>query len=169
MGNWSLKNEACVICSTSERPHKAKGMCNRCYQREYSRSIKILRPKVEKKPLISEKELRQLYLNERLSAPVIAARKGCSRPTIVNYLKRYGIQVRGPTLPQDTFIKRCMETWGDEYDFSKTKYYGVRKPIYVICNVSGHGGFWTNADNFARGKTQCPECMDRKKLKRGSG
>ena len=32
---WSKKHKCCVVCSTIDRKHIAKGMCTACYLSEY--------------------------------------------------------------------------------------------------------------------------------------
>jgi hypothetical protein len=146
-------------------PHMAKGMCNRCYQREWSRLKSGSQPKVVKTPLITETELRHLYLEKQLSTPKIARMKSCASVTIRNYLKKYGIPARGPVLSQEVFISRCQKVWGEKYDLSKSIYRGAKEPLYVECKVEGHGGFWvSNADTFARKLAECPKCQRHRKL-----
>lgn len=36
---WSNKHEACVECESTERPHKARGVCDRCYHRDRYREL----------------------------------------------------------------------------------------------------------------------------------
>lgn len=37
----------------------------------------------------------------------------------------------------NTFIKRCKELYGSDYDFSKVRYNGSRKKVKVVCNRCG--------------------------------
>lgn len=36
-GQWARKFKQCLECGTVERPHYARGLCNRCYMRLYKR------------------------------------------------------------------------------------------------------------------------------------
>jgi len=33
---WSKEHDSCIKCDTTEHPHKAKGLCTACYQKEHS-------------------------------------------------------------------------------------------------------------------------------------
>ncbi len=165
MNSWSTKYDACVLCGTIEKPHMAKGMCNTCYQRFWANKKRAEKPKKIKQPLITKQELHHLYINKQLSSPQIAQLRNCTPQAIRYYLKKYGIGSRDNSLSQETFLQKLRESWGDEYDFSKTTYNGAKEPLYVICKIEGHGGFWvTNADNFRRKLTRCPKCMSRQNL-----
>ena len=64
-------------------------------------------------------------------------------------------------LTTDQFIERAKRVHGDKYDYSKTKYHGIKARISVICPE--HGEFIQNADTHSRG-SGCPECSGNKKL-----
>lgn len=165
MSSWAQKHSGCVVCGTSASPHLAKGMCNKCYKSAWIKSSPTVNSKSHKKPLVSNKELRSMYLEEHLSTNEIARRKECTSTTIKNYLKRYGIEARGLKLTDAEYFKKCHEVWGDIYDFSKSRYRGAKNPVYIICTQPGHGGFWaSNADNFRRKKSRCPKCSTRHPL-----
>lgn len=35
LSNWSKQYEKCISCNSTEHPHKAKGLCTACYQKEH--------------------------------------------------------------------------------------------------------------------------------------
>lgn len=37
IGQWSRQSQSCVSCFKTDLPHKAKGLCKRCYSREAMR------------------------------------------------------------------------------------------------------------------------------------
>lgn len=45
---WSIKNESCLSCNTTIKPHKSKGYCTKCYP---------VKKEIEKLEKASEKEL----------------------------------------------------------------------------------------------------------------
>lgn len=36
-GSWSRRFDACVECGTKTRPHASRGLCSRCFARNYAR------------------------------------------------------------------------------------------------------------------------------------
>ena len=50
---------------------------------------------------------------------------------------------------QQDFIDRCIAKHGNTYDYSKTVYVGIHKPITVTCPA--HGDFSQLANTHARG------------------
>lgn len=60
-------------------------------------------------------------------------------------------------------IDRAKQIHGDKYDYSKVKYYGIDKPITIICNK--HGEFEQKAYQHINKKQGCPKCgIDRNKV-----
>lgn len=174
---WAKGHESCICCGTTERPHMARGLCNRCYQRQWARRRPRM-PKAVRPPPINSDELRRLYVDERLSSRIIAARVGVSKPTILRLLRKFEIPVQKASVPTWTtrkriadanrlptadFIKRCQERWGNKYDYSKTIYTAAKEDVIVTCPE--HGDFPVLADTHARGKSECPDCRPRHKLR----
>lgn len=161
--SWSKKYNACTECSSSENPHLARGLCNKCYKRIWART------KAKEKParseLFTKESLTALYVDQRLTTKEIGAIKGVTKTTVQNWLKSYEITTRRNVISQSQFIERCQERWGDKYDLSVTKYLAAKKHIYVICPKKNHGKFRIEtAENFSLGKSQCPKCQERQKL-----
>lgn len=40
---WSLEADRCVSCGSSERPHKAYNLCERCYKRSKNPNVGAMR------------------------------------------------------------------------------------------------------------------------------
>jgi protein-arginine kinase activator protein McsA len=58
-------------------------------------------------------------------------------------------------MKQEEFIKRCIDTHGERYDYSLTEYVGIHKKVKVICPE--HGEFHQRADHHRSG-SGCPKC-----------
>lgn len=39
MIHWAMKYDKCIACHTTNKPHKAKGLCTTCYYKQYKRRI----------------------------------------------------------------------------------------------------------------------------------
>ena len=62
---------------------------------------------------------------------------------------------------QEEFIKKCRETYGDKYDYSKVKYINSHTKVCIICPK--HGEFYVIPKNFIRNQKNehtraCLEC-----------
>lgn len=160
---WSAGYNCCEVCKTTTIPHMAKGKCKTCYSREWYRAIAKEQPIKEAR--ITEADLIELYLGQRMSCNEVATLKNCTGGLVKYYLKKYGIETRRPGISQVDFIRRCTERWGDRYDLSRTIYLAAKKPIIVVCPKEGHGEFKVNnAESFPRGTAQCPQCQPHQKL-----
>jgi len=51
-GQWAREYDRCQECGTTERPHYARGLCERCYHRLYKRR----RRQAEKERMAAAKE-----------------------------------------------------------------------------------------------------------------
>jgi hypothetical protein len=60
------------------------------------------------------------------------------------------------------FIERGKKVHGDKYDYSKSIYIGLFKPITIICPI--HGEYSQRADAHLRGQ-DCPICGDEKQAR----
>ena len=65
-----------------------------------------------------------------------------------------------PRYNQETFIEKCKKIHGDKYDYSKTKFIGIKENITVNCPK--HGDFKLSADKHINRKQGCPVCNERK-------
>ena len=59
-------------------------------------------------------------------------------------------------LTNEEFLKKCILTHGDKYDYSKTAYINKRTKILVICKI--HGEFHINSYNHTNLKHGCDKC-----------
>jgi len=60
------------------------------------------------------------------------------------------------TLTNKIIVKKCIEVWGDQYDYSKVNYQNNNEHIEVICKT--HGSFHTNYHNHVGLKRGCKKC-----------
>ena len=63
---------------------------------------------------------------------------------------------------REKFIKKCIEKYGNEYDYSKVDYKGYNIKVCIIChkkddNGIEHGEFWQTPENHLRGRG-CQKC-----------
>lgn len=56
---------------------------------------------------------------------------------------------------QENFLKECVKTHGNRYNYSKTIYRNCRESILIECKI--HGEFWQNALSHKRG-SGCRHC-----------
>jgi hypothetical protein len=100
-GKWATHHDRCRRCGTTDRPHRAKGLCKRCYHAEHNARLRkkpggrrvgprgpSLRSQIPK-PL-----LEKLYHDQQLSLQDIADRYGCTRVLVYLLMKEYGIPRR---------------------------------------------------------------------------
>ena len=72
-----------------------------------------------------------------------------------------------PKLNQEFFIKRCIETHGDKFDYTEIVYVNAITKITIKCNTCSHT--WnTIPGNFTHNKTGCPNCKILRHRKRMS-
>jgi hypothetical protein len=75
----------------------------------------------------------------------------CSKETHIQYNK----------LDTDNFIEKSIQIWGNEYDYSKTKYLGTNDKVIIICNK--HGEFEQMPSNHY--KYGCASCGREKNVR----
>jgi len=54
------------------------------------------------------------------------------------------------------FIERSKLIHSNLYDYSKTRYIGMKYKVTIICNI--HGEFWTNPGDHINKRRGCPKC-----------
>lgn len=64
---------------------------------------------------------------------------------------------------QNDIIGKCIEIYGDKYDYSKLIYNTLNDSVEIIChkkdiNGNEHGSFYPNLSNHIYNKTGCPKC-----------
>ncbi len=94
---WAARHDRCSSCRTTERRHRAKGLCARCYSRATERRLTSPRTPGTGPPVftqLTEAVLRRLYVEEEQSQITIAARFGCTRQYVLYLMKLYGIPAR---------------------------------------------------------------------------
>lgn len=75
----------------------------------------------------------------------------CSKETHIQYNK----------LDTDKFIEKSIQIWGNEYDYSKTKYLGANDKVIIMCNK--HGEFEQLPSNHY--KYGCASCGREKNVR----
>ena len=66
-----------------------------------------------------------------------------------------------PKSNTDEFIKKAIDVYGNQYDYSKVVYKGNKEKVCIICPE--HGEWWVTPNNFLRG-SRCPDCYGTPKL-----
>lgn len=64
-------------------------------------------------------------------------------------------------LSTQEFISKCIEIYGDAYDYSDTVYKSSKEPVTIICKVHGH--FSKPPNLLLAKKSGCPKCGNAKK------
>ena len=112
---------------------------------------------------------------ERSSVPVciICTEHGEFYQTPNNHLRGQGCQKcynekRGISqrLTTENFIQKAKEVHGNEYDYSKVKYFNCNTKICIICHNKDnfgneHGEFWQRPDHHLSSKCGCPKCKQK--------
>ena len=96
---WANDHERCRHCGTTDRRHRAKGLCGRCYNETLNQKHK--RPDAYRgcrrgglTRTVSEQTLRELYIDQQMSLQEIADRFGCTRVMILYLMKRHRVPRR---------------------------------------------------------------------------
>ena len=96
---WAKDHERCRHCGTTNRRHRAKGLCGRCYNETLNQKHK--RPDAYRgcrrgglTRTVSEQTLRELYIDRQMSLQEIADRFGCTRVMVLYLMKRHRIPRR---------------------------------------------------------------------------
>ena len=66
------------------------------------------------------------------------------------------------SITNEDFIKRCIVTHGDKFDYSKVNYKTNRENILIICPI--HGEFLMEPRNHLRSKSGCNKCKINKNI-----
>ncbi|MHC4786718.1 MAG: hypothetical protein ACYTE6_12225, partial [Planctomycetota bacterium] len=96
---WARDHDRCRACGTTDRPHRAGGLCGHCYseahnQRHRQPDARQGRRRDGLTARVTERELRELYVEQELSLQEIADRFGCTRVMILYLMKRHRIPRR---------------------------------------------------------------------------
>ncbi len=96
---WARDHDRCRTCGTTDRPHRARGLCGHCYNEAHNRRHK--RPNARQgrrrdglTARVTERELRELYVEHEMSLQEIADRFGCTSPLVLYMMKRHSIPRR---------------------------------------------------------------------------
>lgn len=61
-----------------------------------------------------------------------------------------------------SFVRRCMETHGSKYDYSKVRYVKMLQKVCIVCPI--HGEFWQSAVHHMKGRGCAPCSKERGKM-----
>lgn len=112
-----------------------------------------------------------IYKGNKIPVIITCPIHGDFKQIPISHLKGRGCQKCGKhknmkgkpqKVSQEEFIRRCIEKYGNKYDFSDTIYNGMHSDIEVICPK--HGKFKREAYRFLHG-TECPICTNEKIVK----
>jgi hypothetical protein len=115
---WSIKYDKCEKCGTTEYQHRAKGLCQLCYERKqnikYAAHVgrdRFGRSIASKKALsinksLSEEILKHQYCVLGKSLADIARENNCTRQYILKLLKKYDIQPRTKSEARKLAVRR---------------------------------------------------------------
>lgn len=101
-----------------------------------------------------------IYINRRTKVCIICPEHGEFWQTANNHLGSNGCPICSGHKKRNTekFIKDAKEIHGDKYDYSKTKFIGLKTKVCIICPK--HGEFWQTAANHLKG-CGCPICINK--------
>lgn len=96
---WARDHDRCRSCGTTDRPHRAKGFCARCYNQALNDRLRQPDARQGRRRgglslRLTKQELRQLYVEQELSLQEIAEKFGCTRVMILYLMKRHSIPRR---------------------------------------------------------------------------
>jgi len=102
------------------------------------------------------------YINSKTKINIICPDHGEFEQTPNNHLNGKGCRICGEnsrvknkTLNTIIFLERVKRVHGETYDYSLTKYRGIKYKVNIIC--SEHGEFEQTPDNHLNGHG-CPQC-----------
>ncbi|MBI3810881.1 MAG: hypothetical protein HY283_01565 [Nitrospirae bacterium] len=120
---WSLKNSKCVNCGTVDVPHRSRGLCRVCYEREANERRKLNKSSFIRKHGILKNITREYFIEryEKNGASLqdIASELKCSRQYVLKLMKSFGIErrskqdARATALGKGKIAYEIKDTWGN--------------------------------------------------------
>ena len=174
---WSIKYDKCVKCGRTEYPHRGRGLCKLCYERESRKIHKIHKGRDGwgwGRPISSQRDhnvtkqlteelLKKEYTVLGKSLMDIAKEYSCSRQYILKLLKKYNIQTRSKAEARKLAVERkklkferardgqletvYLKNWSINRGFFKT---WTPEMAYVL-------GFIYADGNLYEGRSQSPD------------
>src|SRR5437867_3155268 len=104
---WAKDYYCCRSCGTTERKHRAKGLCASCYSvsSEARQKSHITRTTHRLPTSILREELETAY-QSGLSLNDIAHRYNCTRAYIYKLVKKYGIATRTQSVARNLALEK---------------------------------------------------------------
>ena len=104
---WSKDFAHCQSCGTTERKHRAKGLCASCYSSssEVRQKSHITRTNHRLPKSILRKDLETAY-QSGLSLHDLAQRYNCTRQYIYKLVKKYGITTRTQSVARNLALEK---------------------------------------------------------------
>jgi very-short-patch-repair endonuclease len=100
------------------------------------------------------------YINNRTKVCIICPEHGEFWQRPYSHLQGFGCRLCNDIVYNtDSFVKKSIEIYGNEYDYSRVNYTGSKTKVCIICPK--HGEFFVSPNNFLRGHT-CPICKQSK-------
>lgn len=93
---WANNFAKCIVCGKNDFPHKAQGLCSKCYEKYQYRKYNphMYLPSKHKNINLTKNYLIQEYITNKKSLADIAREYGCTRQFIFKKLKEIGISAR---------------------------------------------------------------------------
>ncbi|MFC1843272.1 LAGLIDADG family homing endonuclease [Thermodesulfobacteriota bacterium] len=93
---WALKHDRCIKCKTIKRPHRARGLCEKCYELENRKNhrIKTTYGERRRREKPTKEQLQELYIIQSKSLREIGEKLRYSAQGIRLLLKEYNIPIR---------------------------------------------------------------------------
>jgi len=104
---------------------------------------------------------KSIWNNSKTNVTIICPIHGEFEQSASEHIKGRGCPICGGFVKKtlEEFIQKAKQIHGNKYDYSKTIYINIKKPVEIICKK--HGSFFQIASNHLRG-TGCPICKSSK-------
>ncbi|TAN42510.1 MAG: hypothetical protein EPN22_12115 [Nitrospirae bacterium] len=148
---WSLKHDYCVSCKTTEQKHKARGLCNLCYDSQRELEHRGKRSEHGKHGDATNKMtyefLLDRYVNKQQSLGEIAKECGCTRQLVYLRMKWYEIPLRNKSSARNLALN------SDKLFFEREQSDGNKKDVVLMKQEINEGFFkvWTPAMAYVLG------------------
>lgn len=96
------------------------------------------------------------YINDKEKVTIICHKHGEFYQTPNTHLSGHGCFTCANKNDLDTFLLKCEEIYGNEYDYSLVEYININTPVIIKCKI--HGGFSIKPAHFLYEKNGCIYC-----------
>ena len=121
---WAKLFENCIKCGTTERNHRARGLCDKCYDQTYENKLKTYdRTRGIAGKVLTEEYLKEEYVSKKKSLSDIAISCSCSRQFVHKKMLEFKIPTRDSRKARKIAIDKKKLTYRVVDEFGQEKLY----------------------------------------------